>query len=162
MTSSSSPSVRQPMMPPSRHCLFVFVSTDSPSTPRNSFLVYRASLSSAIMLVTTVSGLPDKVKAIAEFPLLTTLEALQKFLGMINYYRRFILALLTFCKPLVPMLKKFMGPFEFSAAAFAMSKKALVDALAAHTSGPERNARSFGGCRHYLIPTPLTKRQNMQ
>ena len=37
-----------------------------------------------------ISPLPERVVAIREFPRPTTVQELQRFLGMLNYYRRFI------------------------------------------------------------------------
>ena len=37
-----------------------------------------------------ISPLPDRVAAIRDFPRPTTVQELQRFLGMLNYYRRFI------------------------------------------------------------------------
>ena len=49
---------------------------------------------------------PDKVRAIQQFPAPSTVKQLRKFLGMMNFYHRFIPALATTLLPLHDMMKK--------------------------------------------------------
>lgn len=78
-----------------------------------------------------IQPLPERVRAVADFPLPTALEGLQEFLGMLNYYRRFIPRAADTLQPLTAMLKKSAGPFSFTPAAksaFIAAKKALATA----------------------------------
>jgi hypothetical protein len=52
-----------------------------------------------------VSPLPSHVKAVADFPRPATVKKLQGFLGLINFYRRFILAAAAILKPLTDSLR---------------------------------------------------------
>ena len=51
-----------------------------------------------------VRPLPSKVSAVQEFPVPTTVKALQEFIGMINYYHRFVPALAAIMTPLYTVL----------------------------------------------------------
>ena len=52
-----------------------------------------------------ISPLPSKVHAITNFPLPTTQRKLREFLGMVNFYRRFIKDCATIVQPLNALLK---------------------------------------------------------
>ena len=52
-----------------------------------------------------IHPLPDRVKAIVDAPLPQNMQELQSFLGLINYYRRFIPHLATILAPLNELLK---------------------------------------------------------
>lgn len=49
---------------------------------------------------TGVSPLPSKVKAVAQFPQPTTIKGLQEFVGMVNYYHRFLPNIAQIMEPL--------------------------------------------------------------
>lgn len=49
---------------------------------------------------------PDKIAAVASFPVPHSVKTLQSFLGLINYYRRFIKELSIIAEPLYRLLKK--------------------------------------------------------
>ncbi len=51
-----------------------------------------------------VSPLPSHVKAVTDFPRPVTVKELQGFLGLINFYRRFIPAAVAILKPLTDSL----------------------------------------------------------
>ncbi|XP_065052942.1 uncharacterized protein LOC135682132 [Rhopilema esculentum] len=51
-----------------------------------------------------ISPLPAKVKAIQEFPIPTSLRKLREFLGLINFYRRFVPHCATILPPLTDLL----------------------------------------------------------
>ena len=53
-----------------------------------------------------VKPCPDKVKAVKEFPIPKTVRNVQQFLGLANYYRRFIKNFSLMGKPLFNVLKK--------------------------------------------------------
>ena len=70
---------------------------------------------------------PTKVKAIADFPVPTSVKSLQTFLGMVGYYRRFLYQFATIAAPLTDLLRK-DSPFVWTDAqqnAFELLKKAL-------------------------------------
>ena len=48
---------------------------------------------------------PDKVKAIRQMPIPETKKALKSYLGMVNYYRRFVPGLSGRVEPLIKLLK---------------------------------------------------------
>ena len=52
-----------------------------------------------------VRPLPSKVSAVNEFPVPQTVKALQEFIGMINYYHRFVPALASIMTPLYSVLQ---------------------------------------------------------
>ena len=52
-----------------------------------------------------VAPLPDEVSAVADFPQPTTIKELQAFLGVVNFYRRFIPAAAKILLPLTAVLK---------------------------------------------------------
>ena len=52
-----------------------------------------------------VAPLPDQVSAVADFPQPTTIKELQAFLGVVNFYRRFIPAAAKILLPLTAVLK---------------------------------------------------------
>lgn len=87
--------------------------------------------------------LADKVKAIVDFPRPEVVKQLRRFLGMINFYRRFIPNAASVQSPLNRLLcgRKVKGnaPIEWSTdaeKAFQASKEALANAaLLAHPSG---------------------------
>ena len=78
-----------------------------------------------------VLPLPSKVSAVKSFPVPTTVKALQEFIGMINYYHRFVPNLASIMTPLYEVLKGkpkslTWGPPQESA--FCASKDALAAA----------------------------------
>ncbi|CAG9133440.1 unnamed protein product [Plutella xylostella] len=55
---------------------------------------------------------PDKIKAVAEFPIPESPKDIKSFLGLVSYYRRFIPDFSKTAKPLTSLLKKEI-PFEW-------------------------------------------------
>jgi hypothetical protein len=81
---------------------------------------------------TGIKPLPVHVKAIQEFPPPTTIKQLQQFLGMINFYRRFLPKIAATLRPLTDLLRGSPKVLEWSAAAaeaFQAAKSALVAAV---------------------------------
>jgi hypothetical protein len=82
----------------------------------------------------TVTPLLQYVSAVVDFPQPSTVKELQAFLGMLNFYRRFLPAIADILRPLTDSLsggKKGDDRLEWSTAmlqAFQASKKALTDA----------------------------------
>jgi hypothetical protein len=83
-----------------------------------------------------VSPLPDRVAAIREFPEPANIEQLQAFLGLYNFYHRFVPAAAKLLKPLTdalggaPNAPKGSAPVQWSAAmraAFGAAKAALAE-----------------------------------
>lgn len=86
-----------------------------------------------------IRPLPERVAAIEGFPKPSTIKELRRFLGMINFYRRFIPAAARILSPLSDLLKgskKDSAPVKWTADAedaFRESKRALAGAtLLAH------------------------------
>merc|ERR1712015_84759 len=52
-----------------------------------------------------ITPLEEKVRAIRDFPTPTNVEAVQRFLGMLNYYHRFVPDVAGICTPLSATLK---------------------------------------------------------
>ena len=52
-----------------------------------------------------ITPLEEKVRAIRDFPTPTDVEAVQRFLGMLNYYHRFVPHVAGICAPLSAILK---------------------------------------------------------
>jgi hypothetical protein len=76
--------------------------------------------------------LPRHVSAIKDFPPPTDVRQLQQFLGLVNFYRRFLPAIARTLKPLTDLLrgspKTLSWPPE-AAAAFTQAKAALIAAV---------------------------------
>ena len=71
---------------------------------------------------------PEKVAAILAFPVPSVVVQLQSFIGLVNYYRRFVPQLATIAAPLYKLLKKGV-PFQWDAAqqqAFSALKEAII------------------------------------
>eukprot|EP00794_Sanderia_malayensis_P020726 gene20726-biopygen17108 len=87
-----------------------------------------------------ISPLPTKVSAIRDFPAPTSLRQLREFLGLINFYRRFIPNCATIVQPLTDLLggkhtRNALHLDEAALAAFTAIKSALSDAtLLVHPS----------------------------
>jgi hypothetical protein len=79
-----------------------------------------------------VVPLPRHVEAISGFPHPTDLQQLQRFLGLINFYRRFLPAIAGVLKPLTDLLRGAPKKFLWSSdadAAFTKAKATLVAAV---------------------------------
>ncbi|PIK63042.1 hypothetical protein BSL78_00049 [Apostichopus japonicus] len=81
-----------------------------------------------------ISPLPEKVQAIAEFPKPNSLRKLREYLGLINFYRRFIPRCSSILHPLTDLLagkKPKSAPIDWNDEAsesFEESKRALANA----------------------------------
>ena len=78
-----------------------------------------------------VSPLPSKVAAVSRFPKPSTVKGLQEFLGMVNYYHRFIPHLAATLAPLYEVLKGKPKKLQWGPAqeqAFTKAKDALASA----------------------------------
>jgi len=86
---------------------------------------------------TGLSPLKDRVQAIANFPQPQTVKALQRFIGMLNFYRRFIPHLSGILTPLFELYKEFNWTTKCTEA-FEKAKTALSNATALGypTAGP--------------------------
>ncbi len=78
-----------------------------------------------------IAPLPTRVDAVTRFPQPTTIKGLQEFVGMVNYYRRFIpeaaQIMLPLFEPLAGKLKTLVWS-EAMAGAFQATKQALAEA----------------------------------
>ncbi|BHF63679.1 hypothetical protein SprV_0200667300 [Sparganum proliferum] len=84
--------------------------------------------------------LSSKVEAIRDFPLPTSKRQLQRFLGMVNFYRRFLPNCADLMLPLTNMLSGPKGPLELTGealTAFERIKNSLADATLLTHPAPE-------------------------
>ncbi|BHF68118.1 hypothetical protein SprV_0301114800 [Sparganum proliferum] len=84
--------------------------------------------------------LPSKVEAVRNFPPPTSKRQLQRFLGMVNFYRRFLPNCADLMLPLTNMLSGPKGPLELTGkalTAFEKIKNSLADATLLTHSTPE-------------------------
>ncbi|BHF85615.1 hypothetical protein SprV_1002878400 [Sparganum proliferum] len=91
-----------------------------------------------------LSRLTEKVQCILSFPVPNTLTQLRRFIGLINYYRRFIPHCAAILAPLTDLLKSKVKPIELSPAAhtaFEEAKKALADATMLHHLSSDAHAQ---------------------
>ena len=75
--------------------------------------------------------LPEKVQAITDFPQPTTVKALQQFVGMVNFYHRFVPAAASLMSPLFAALsgkKRVLHWDDIMQTAFVETKRALANA----------------------------------
>ena len=88
-----------------------------------------------------IRPLPSKVKAIEDYPVPTTVKELQAFLGMVNYYHRFIPNAAAHMSPLYAVLSKKPKDLIWTSSqqsAFVYTKHALAEA--ATLTHPQPNA----------------------
>jgi cleavage and polyadenylation specificity factor subunit 1 len=79
-----------------------------------------------------VAPMPSHVEAIEQFPPPSEVKQLQRFLGMVNFYRRFIPGVARILKPLTDALAGGAKSLDWSAthqAAFEAAKAALIKAV---------------------------------
>jgi hypothetical protein len=103
-----------------------------------------------------VQPLPSHVAAVQDFPRPETVKELQAFLGMVNFYRRFLPAVAKTLKPLTDSLRGSLhasDPVQWSpecAEAFAASKQALLQAtcLAHPTAGAQLSLAMDASATH--------------
>ncbi|BHF80069.1 hypothetical protein SprV_0702319300 [Sparganum proliferum] len=85
-------------------------------------------------------SLPSKVEAIHDFPPPTSKRQLQRFLGMVNFYRRFLLNCADLMLPLTNMLSGSKGPLKPTGealTAFERIRKSLTGATLLTHPAPE-------------------------
>lgn len=116
-----------------------------------------------------IAPLSRQIAAIEEFPAPDGVKALQRFLGLINYYRRFLPGIAGTLKPLTDALKGSPKTLEWSEdrqAAFLAAKAALASAVPLHHPDPaaslslatDASATHIGGVlqqAHSDSPVPL-------
>ncbi|BHF70471.1 hypothetical protein SprV_0301352200 [Sparganum proliferum] len=91
-----------------------------------------------------ITPLTEKVQCISSSPVPNTLTQLRRFIGLINYYRRFIPHCAAILAPLTDLLKSKAKPIELSPAAhtaFEEAKKALADATMLHHLSSDAHAQ---------------------
>nr|VZI06174.1 unnamed protein product [Spirometra erinaceieuropaei] len=91
-----------------------------------------------------ITPLTEKMQCILSFPVPNTLTQLRRFIGLINYYRRFIPHCAAILAPLTDLLKSKAKPIELSPAshtAFEEAKKALADATMLHHLNSDAHAQ---------------------
>jgi hypothetical protein len=103
-----------------------------------------------------VAVLRENVQVILDFPIPTDCKAMQRFLGMINFYRRFLpdvagtLRLLTAALSGNPKTRPWTPDMETT---FSVAKVALVAAVPLLTPSPERSSPW-----RLTPPTPMSER----
>nr|VZI47906.1 unnamed protein product [Spirometra erinaceieuropaei] len=91
-----------------------------------------------------ITPLLEKVHSILSFPAPKTLTQLRRFIGLLNYYRRFIPHCAVTLAPLTDLLKSKAKPIELPPAAhsaFEAAKKALADATLLHHRSSDPHAQ---------------------
>ncbi|BHF67008.1 hypothetical protein SprV_0301003100 [Sparganum proliferum] len=91
-----------------------------------------------------ITPLLEKVQSILSFPVPKTLTQLRRFIGLLNYYRRFIPHCAATLAPLTDLLKSKAKPIELPPAAhsaFETAKKALADATLLHHLSSDPHAQ---------------------
>ena len=100
---------------------------------------------------------PSKVKSIVDWPTLTCVKDVQSFLGLVNYYRRFIHKLAKIAAPLTELLKK-DKPFVWARrqeSAFNALKKAMTQAPVLVIFDPSRPVSVHTDASKYAIGAVL-------
>ena len=95
-----------------------------------SFVKQRVEYLGHVVTLEGISPNPDKVRVVQEYPTPTNLKELRSFLGLANYYRRFVRGFSHIANPLNALTKKNV-PFVWTVAcaeAFDKLKRALVSA----------------------------------
>ena len=95
-----------------------------------SFFKQRVEYLGHVVTPEGISPNPDKVRVVQEYPTPTNLKELRSFLGLANYYRRFVRGFSHIASPLNALTKKNV-PFVWTVAcaeAFDKLKRALVSA----------------------------------
>nr|VZH96033.1 unnamed protein product [Spirometra erinaceieuropaei] len=91
-----------------------------------------------------ITPLLEKVHSILSFPASKTLTQLRCFIGLLNYYRRFIPHCAATLAPLTDLLKSKAKPIELppsAHSAFEAAKKALADATLLHHLSSDPHAQ---------------------
>ncbi|BHF62670.1 hypothetical protein SprV_0200565500 [Sparganum proliferum] len=91
-----------------------------------------------------ITLLTQKVQCILSSPVPNTLTQLRRFIGLINYYRRFSPHYAAILAPMTDLLKSKAKPIELSPAAhtaFEEAKKALADATMLHHLSSDAHAQ---------------------
>ncbi|BHF76553.1 hypothetical protein SprV_0501965100 [Sparganum proliferum] len=91
-----------------------------------------------------ITPLLERVQSILSFPVPKTLTQSRRFIGLLNYYRRFIPHCAATLAPLTDLLKSKAKPIELSPAAhsaFETAKKALADATLLHHLSSDPHAQ---------------------
>ena len=84
-----------------------------------------------VVSVAGVAPLPGHLQTIKDFPPPVDKPALQRFLGLLNFFRRFLPSAAAFLRPLTDALKASSDPFTWSSsmqASFDQAKSALLSA----------------------------------
>jgi hypothetical protein len=98
-----------------------------------TFLVSSLSFLGHNLDASGISPMEKHVKALADFPPPSDLKDLQRFLGLINFYRRFLPGIAGTLQPLTDLLRgnpKTLSWSDTAAAAFCAAKAALISATA--------------------------------
>ena len=76
-----------------------------------SFVKQRVEYLGHVVTPEGISPNPDKVRVVQEFPTPTNLKELRSFLGLANYYRRFVRGFSNIANPLNALTKRNV-PFD--------------------------------------------------
>jgi hypothetical protein len=98
-----------------------------------TFLVSSLSFLGHNLDTSGISPMEKHVKGLADFPPPSDLKDLQRFLGLINFYRRFLPRIAGTLQPLTDLLRgnpKTLNWSDTAAAAFGAAKAALISATA--------------------------------
>ena len=109
-----------------------------------------------------IRPLPDKVEAVWRFERPRTVKALQRFLGMVNFYRRFIPGVAATLRPFTDALAGAPRQLKWTDAmttAFSCTKQRLADAVMLFYPVPniklrvntDASTRAIAGVIHHIV-----------
>ncbi|CAH8491960.1 unnamed protein product, partial [Dicrocoelium dendriticum] len=75
-----------------------------------------------------IEALPDKIQALKDYPAPSSFKQLRRFLGLVNYYRRFIPNCASIVQPMTDLLRGKQRSFHFADDA-RLSFEKLKDAI---------------------------------
>jgi hypothetical protein len=107
-----------------------------------------------VVTSTGVSPLPGHIQVVQDFPPPTDVKQLQRFLGVVNFYRRFIPAAAAILRPLTDALAgkpKCLVWTDAMSAAFVAAKSALIAAVPL-VHPPGSGCEDFAGRRRVRFP----------
>lgn len=104
---------------------------------------------------------PTKVKAVQDWPALACVKDVQSFLGLVNYYRKFIPSYALIALPLSEMIKKDV-PFRWGPsqrAAFDFLKQALISAPVLAIFDPDKPIAVHTDASDYAVGAVLMQEE---
>ncbi|GFU30404.1 transposon Tf2-6 polyprotein [Trichonephila clavipes] len=101
-----------------------------------------------------IKPLEDRVEAILKFLKLTTITQLRRFLGMLNYYRRFIRQAAHILAPLVKFLKGIRNKKKRPKRKVKIKPEEALEWTDEATTAFELVKQALAHATHYIDPMP--------